>query len=55
MLVWVLIFYVAGGAVIVDNIRTQTACEVLADVMTADVRSLNGLEPPHRCVSVMKR
>jgi hypothetical protein len=55
MLVWVLIFYVAGGAVVIDNIRTQAACETLAGVMTADVRALNGLEPPHRCVSVLKR
>ena len=55
MVVWVLIFYAASGPLVIDNIRTQAACEAAAATITADVLNLSGYSPPHRCVSVLKR
>jgi hypothetical protein len=55
MAVWVLIFYISGGPLVIDNIRTQPACEAAAATIIADVFALNGTLPPHRCISVLKR
>jgi len=55
MTVWVLIFYAASGSLLIDNIRTQAACEAAAATISADIQNLTGFTPPHRCISVLKR
>jgi hypothetical protein len=55
MIVWVLIFYISGGPLVIDNIRAQANCEALATTISADVNALTGTNPPHRCIAVQKR
>jgi hypothetical protein len=55
MIVWVLIFYAASGPLVVDNIRSLAACEAAAATVSADIQTLTGFSPPHRCLSVLKR
>jgi hypothetical protein len=54
MLVWVLIFYVVQGPVVIENIKTQADCEAAANVIYADLTKYSRNRPPHLCFSVVK-